>query len=222
MNFVQWLNSLDELLYELMSWLVFFPVTLWRILRHPLATMLYAEEQLRLDPDLQYRGTVSPPVMLVLTIMLIQGVGLAIDGTSPIITDRRGLAGLVDDNTTLLLLRLVLFGCFALVLATRKVNRSSVDLDRDTLKPPFYAQCYAISPFALLLGGGASAAGHHYPFVQVAGLLAIVTAFLFYGIVQVRWFRQELNQSIPRSFIDASIGMVTSIAVTAALGVLFT
>lgn len=222
MNFVQWLNSLDELLYELMSWLLFFPVTLWRILRRPLATMLYAEEQLKLDPDQQYRATVSPPVMLVLTVVLVQGVGLAIDGTSSIITNRRGLAGLVDDNTTLLLLRLVLFGCFALVLATRKVNRSTTDLDRDTLKPPFYAQCYAISPFALLLGIGASAVGHHYPFMQLAGLLAMVTAFLFYGIVQIRWFRQELNQSIPRSFVDASIGMVTSIAVTASLGVLFT
>lgn len=39
MNFVQWLNSLDELLYELVGWLVFFPVTLWRILLHPLAVL---------------------------------------------------------------------------------------------------------------------------------------------------------------------------------------
>lgn len=28
MNFMQWLNSLDELLYEVVSWIVFFPVTL--------------------------------------------------------------------------------------------------------------------------------------------------------------------------------------------------
>lgn len=51
MNFVQWLNSLDELLYELMSWFVFFPVTLWKVLRHPLAMMRYAEDQLKLDDD---------------------------------------------------------------------------------------------------------------------------------------------------------------------------
>lgn len=33
MDFMKWLNSLDELLYEVMSWLVFFPLTLWRALR---------------------------------------------------------------------------------------------------------------------------------------------------------------------------------------------
>jgi hypothetical protein len=49
MNFVQWLNSLDELLYEVRSWLVFYPITLWRVLRHPLATMHCAEDQLLLD-----------------------------------------------------------------------------------------------------------------------------------------------------------------------------
>ena len=155
MNFVQWLNSLDDLLYELMVWLIFFPLTLWRVVRHPLATMSYAEEQLLLDPERQYRGTVSPPIMLILTIVLIQEVGIAVgDGTSPIVTSRHGLAALVNDNTTLLLLRLVLFGLFALVLATRRVRRSGVPIDRDTLKPPLYAQCYAIAPFAMLASGG--------------------------------------------------------------------
>ncbi|MBB5684912.1 hypothetical protein [Sphingobium boeckii] len=221
MNFVQWLNSLDELLYELMSWLVFFPVTLCRILRHPLATMRYAEDQLLLEPEKQYRSTVSPPIMLILTIVLVQGIGLAVDGTSPIVASHRGLAGLVNDNTTLLLLRLVLFGTFALVLATRKVNRSSVDLDRDTLKPAFYAQCYAISPFTLLISGGLSALLHHHDLVQVAGLLSMVTACLFYGIVQIRWFSAELNQPVIRSFLDATIGMVVSIAITITLGLLF-
>ncbi|EQB07652.1 hypothetical protein [Novosphingobium lindaniclasticum] len=221
MNFVQWLNSLDEFLYELMSWLVFYPLTLWRILRHPLTTMRYAEDQLRLEQECQYRATVSPPVMLILTIVLIQGLGLAVDGSNAIIGRRHGLASLVDDNTTLLFLRLALFGTFALVLAARKVHRSAEDLDRDTLKPAFYAQCYAISPFALLLGGGLSAAAHFRGEVQLAGLAAILAAFLFYGIVQIRWFRQALRQSAWRSFLDASIGMIVSIAATVTIALLF-
>lgn len=221
MNFVQWLNSLDELLYELMSWLVFFPVTLWRIVRHPLATMRYAEDQLLLEPDQQYRGTVSPPIMLILAIVLLQGIGLAEGGVNPIVANRHGLAGLVTDNTTLLLLRLVLFASFALILATRKVQRSDVDFDRDTLKPAFYAQCYAIAPFALLVGGGLGAALHPHAIVQPFGIAALVAAFLFYGLVQVSWFRQELQQSRLRSFVDASIGMIASIAITVCAGVLF-
>lgn len=222
MSFVQLLTSLDALLYELISWFVFFPVTLWRIVRRPLTAMRYAEDQLRLDPELQYRGTVGPPIMLFLTIVLMHGVGVAMgESTNAIIADRHGLASLVKDNTTLLLLRLVLFGLFALVLATWKVRRSGATLDRDTLKAPFYAQCYAISPFTLLVSGGIAIALHHHPIFQAAGVGAIIAGFLFYGIVQVRWFSHELNQSYLRSFVDATIGMVVSMGVTLGFGVLF-
>ena len=220
MNFVQWLNSLDELLYELVGWLVFFPVTLWRIVRHPLATMRYAEEQLLLDPERQYRATVSPPIMLVLTVVVVQALGLAVDGANPIVARQTGLAALVDDNTTLLLVRLTLFGLFALVLASRKVARSAEPLDRDTLKPPFYAQCYAVSPFALLLGTGGTMVGHHHRLVDAAGLALIAAALLFYGIVQVRWFSRELGQSLARSFVDASVGMVASVGMTIGVALL--
>lgn len=221
MNFVQWLNSLDELLYEVMSWIVFFPVTLWRTIQHPIATMRYAEAQLLLPPDQQYRATVSPPIMLILAIVLLQGFGLAFDGANPIVTSHHGLASLVNDNTTLLLLRLVLFGTFALVLASLKVHRSEVDLDRDTLKPAFYAQCYAITPFALLIGIGVVTISHAHAAVQALGWLALVGALLFYGIVQVRWLTIELNQSVFRSFMDASVGMVASISTTICIAYLF-
>jgi hypothetical protein len=119
------------------------------------------------------------------------------------------------------LLRLALFGAFALVLAARKVHRSDVDLDRDTLKPAFYAQCYAIAPFALLLSSGLTAVAQPYRAVQIAGLIAIVAALLFYTIVEIRWFRAELSQSIFRSSLDASIGIVASFTITIGLGVLF-
>ena len=39
MDFMKWLNSLDELLYEVMSWVVFFPLTLWQALFRPIRTM---------------------------------------------------------------------------------------------------------------------------------------------------------------------------------------
>jgi hypothetical protein len=42
--------------------------------------MRYAEEQLWLEQDRQYRGTVSPPITLILTVALIQCVDLAVEG----------------------------------------------------------------------------------------------------------------------------------------------
>ncbi|WP_375288583.1 hypothetical protein [Sphingomonas sp.] len=221
MNFVQWLNSLDELLYEVMSWLVFYPVTLWRILRRPLATMRHAEDQLRLEPERQYRDTVSPPIMLILTIVLLQGISLALDGANAIVTNRRGLAGLVDDNTTLLLLRIVLFGAFALILATRKVHRSALALDRDTLKAPFYAQCYAVAPLVLLFSGGLEASGHGTAAVRVLGAAAILVALVYYWVVETRWFRSELNQSVLRSLADAGLCLLGGLALLICIALLF-
>lgn len=46
MDFLKLIQSLDELLYEIMSWLVFYPVTLWRTLTKPLTMMTYSETEL--------------------------------------------------------------------------------------------------------------------------------------------------------------------------------
>ena len=45
MDFMKWLNSLDELLYEVMSWLLFFPLTLWRAIFRPFEIMGEVERQ---------------------------------------------------------------------------------------------------------------------------------------------------------------------------------
>lgn len=164
MNFVQWLNSLDKLLYELMSWLVFFPVTLWRIVRHPLKTMAYAEDQLGQPAGRQFRGTVNPPITLILTLVPSQAIDLSVHDINPIVASQHGLARLVNDNTTLLSLRLILIGAFPLALARRKVRWSSVELDRDSLQGPFYAQCFAVAPFSLGVSLGSTLAAQSLPF----------------------------------------------------------
>lgn len=58
---MKWLNSLDELLYEVMSWLVFYPLTLWRTLLQPIGMMKYADRQLDLPEAEQYTDALSPP-----------------------------------------------------------------------------------------------------------------------------------------------------------------
>ncbi|MEJ5978246.1 hypothetical protein WG901_16460 [Novosphingobium sp. PS1R-30] len=221
MNFVQWLNSLDEFLYELMSWIVFFPVTMGKILRHPLQTMEYAEAQLSLAQDDQYRAAVSPPVFLILTLMVCQALELTVFGVNPVVASKHGLAALVNDNTTLLLLRLMLFGMFPLVLATRMVRKSALDLDRETLKAPFYAQCYAVAPFALMLSIGASITHLPIATAPAIGLGIVAAAFLFYGLLQVRWFAIKLEQSLAKAMLIASIGLIESIVFTFVIAALF-
>jgi hypothetical protein len=159
--------------------------------------------------------------MLILTVVISQAIGLAVLGTNPIVQSRRGLAGLVNDNTTLLLLRLMLFALFAVVVATRKVRRSGFGLERMTLKPAFYAQCYAISPVALLVGVGTVSFGQRHIALEVAGAFAFVAALLFYGIVQTLWFKRELGSSLGRSAFDALIGIAESFGLFLLLALLF-
>ena len=54
MNFFNLLQSLDELLYEVMSWLVFYPMTLWRVLVRP-------PRRLAPDPAALVRPWPRPP-----------------------------------------------------------------------------------------------------------------------------------------------------------------
>ena len=123
MSFMAWLSSLDELLYELMSWILFLPITLWRTLRNPIAMMDYADAQLALpDEKLQYQGTLSPPLFLVLCLLVSHALSLALGESDAIVTSKHGLSGLVSDDTSALLLRIVLFGAFALFMAARLVR----------------------------------------------------------------------------------------------------
>lgn len=220
MNFVQLLRSLDELLYELMSWVLFYPVTLWRTVRRPISTMIYAVDQLLLPEDTQYRATVSPPVMLILSVVLGQMIDLALHGTNPIVASQHGFAALISDNTTLLLFRITLFGMFPLVLATRHVSRSEFDLDRDTLKGPFYAQCFAMAPVALAFTLGTSLLVQDSASERLWGGLSFGFALVFFFVVEVRWFRIQLKQSIARSIFDVSRGLMESLAIFIALAYL--
>ncbi|MET0310205.1 MAG: hypothetical protein ABW023_15985 [Sphingomonas sp.] len=215
MQFMQFLKSLDDLLYEMITWLVFFPVTFWRTLRHPLRMMAYADAELAQSEDTQYSDTVSPPLFLLLTLLLSHAAELAVVGQSSIVADKQGLAGLISDDASLLLMRLLVFSTFPLIMALRLVRKKGETLTRDTLRLPFYAQCYPTGPFALVLGLGALATQLHWDWARIAGLAAMVVALLWYGRLQVYWFAQQLGVSMLRGFWVATVGMVQCLVVIA-------
>jgi hypothetical protein len=89
MDFMKWLNSLDELLYEVMSWLLFFPITLWRSIVHPIRTMADIERQAALPEDAQYAAVLSPPLFLALALLLAHAASTALGQTDAIMASRR-------------------------------------------------------------------------------------------------------------------------------------
>ncbi len=221
MNFMQLLSSLDEFLYELMSWLVFYPITLWRTLRRPLRMMDYAGDELGDATEEQYTDTLSPPLFLVVSLVISHLIELALIGESVLVKSTRGLSALVSDATSLLLLRLLIFSLFPMVMATQLVRRQHKRITRDTLKPPFYSQCYVTAPFALVVGLGGTLFHYTLWWAPLAGLALILAALVWYGTLQSLWFAEHLHVSKLRGFVDASIAMVGSLLLFCLIGPLF-
>jgi hypothetical protein len=222
MHFMQLLRSLDELLYEVMGWLVFFPLTLWRTVRHPLQMMEYAGSELGDTEDRQYDDTLSPPLFLLLALLLSHGLELALIGeVNPIITDKRGLAGVVNDDMSLLMLRLALFSLIPLVLAVSLLHGKRLTITRQELKAPFYAQCYAAAPFALLLGISAILMQNTSQSTILAGFAMFVFVIGAYFAVQVAWFGRHLGAGLLRALVHSASGFVAGLALMVAVAVLF-
>jgi len=191
MVFLTFLKTVDELVYELMSWLIFYPLTLWRSITRPLTMMAYADTELSDDDQGRYAEALSPPLFLLISLLLSHGFELALIGQSSVVRNTHGLAGLVHDDSSLILLRLLLFSLIPMIMATLFVRARRAPVTRETLQGPFYSQCYAVAPFSLGLNLGTQLAEQPERWLQLAGGTLVTGAFLFILITEIRWFAQS-------------------------------
>lgn len=212
MDFLKLIQSLDELLYEIMSWLIFYPVTLWRALTKPLKMMDYSEAELGDPADRQYSDTLSPPLFLLLTIALTHAAELSLVGQDQLVISRTGLSAFVSDDSSLILVRVAFFSIFPLIMAARMVRARHVKLDRGPLKPPFYSQCYVTAPFAMMMSGASILMRMGRIELEVAGLALLVFSLLWFGTLQILWFAHHLRSGYWRAAGHASRAMVEALA----------
>lgn len=217
MHFVNFLKALDELLYEIMSWLVFYPITLWRVLRHPAQMMDYADDEQSHDRAARYSATLSPPTFLLVTMLLGHALELALVGENSLIENTSGLAGLISDGTSLILFRLAAFSVIPVVIAARLVRRRGKGLNRQTLEAPFYAQCYTAAPFALAVGLATIVAQEPWARAPLVAAAILAGALLWFFVVQVGWFARHLNESRWRALVDALIGLAECLTLVGVL-----
>lgn len=221
MNFFSLLQSLDELLYEVMSWLIFYPITLWRTLVHPLKMMDYSDLEQGDAEDEQYTDTLSPPLFLLLSLILVHAAELALVGNDAVVTSKIGLSALVSTNTDLIMLRIVAYSLFAVMMATRLLRARKVEISRDTLRAPFYSQCYVAGLLAILLGMSVVLIRLAHEWSLLAGAALGLTALLWFGFLQTAWFAQHLQCSRWRAFGQASRAMIESLVALLLLSNLF-
>ena len=217
MIFFHILKSLDELLYELMTWLVFYPVTLWRSVRHPLKMMEYARSELKKRGPDQFRSTLRPPIYLLLTLVLAHIVELQAVGDSKLIDIHSGLADYINDDTTLIIFRIIGFALFPVVMATIETHLLGERVDRSTLQKPFYAQCFLAAPFALALSLASTAIRYSNSDLQSAGVALVFAASILYVWAEATWLARATPASGGRALGSAVGGFLFCTLILAGL-----
>ena len=203
MDFIRIIRSLEELLYEVMTWLVFYPRTMWRIVATPGRMMVYSDAEQADAPDKQYTDTLSPPLFLMLTILIGHGLALGLGTEAPEATTKVGKA-LFDSEQNRLIAGSLLVSLFALVAATTAVTRRGLLVDRSTLRGPFYSQCYLTAPFALAIAVASIVSRLPARGMGLAAAAASLAGVVWYLWVETTWFRLELDLDGGRAFLVAA------------------
>ena len=204
MDFIKLLRSLDELLYEVMSWLAFYPRTLVRILRHPVATAQYTRLQMQQPKEQQFTEAISPPLLLVLSILLAHALELIC--AFPLTYRPTRLASLLmGSEEGLLAFRSISFSLYALLASLWVLKRTHVRIDRDTLREPFFIESYLTSPFAVIGSIASLMIRSQVPWAVGSGLVLGLAIALWYVLAQAGVYRQITGRGLGRSLLFASI-----------------
>jgi hypothetical protein len=201
MNFFQIIRSLEDLLYEVMSWLIFYPRTLWRTVVRPNAIMAYTVEELRDTTDDRFADLLSPPLYLMLSLLIAHGIekslGVGTEEAGEILGETGRM--IVGSEQNLLLFRSFLFALFPLVASVGLIRRKGIALDRNSMKGPFYQQCYFGGTYGLAASTASAMLRHAAEPVKVAGLVLVLVGTLWYLWVQTRWIERELGVGATKS-----------------------
>ncbi|MBS0199449.1 MAG: hypothetical protein JSR70_03275 [Proteobacteria bacterium] len=188
MDLMRLLRSLEEFLYELVGWLVFYPRTFWRVLRHPGAIARYTRLELSQEPDRQFQETISPVLMLILSVGLAHAMEMALKLPPPDVNSPLGKL-LFGTEQGLLLTRSVVFCIYALGAALGTLRREHRAITRDTLREPFSIQAFLACPFVVLLSFGTLMLRMESDWLQAGGLVVGTFACIWYVLARVAAYR---------------------------------
>lgn len=198
MDFMRLLKSVEELLYELVTWILFYPLTLWRCIRHPVRMMGYASTELGDAEAEQYDDALSPPIFLLLTLFIAHLIELRFGVATKVV-----MPDVFTDERNLLFFRAIAFSLFPLLLALQDVRRRGAKLTRRTLKPAFYSQCYTAAPFILSIDLAVIIAQHANVPAVLASIAIFVAGLVWYVSAETAWLVQDGHVARGRALFHA-------------------
>lgn len=204
MDFMKILRSLEEFLYELLSWFLFYPRTMLRIIRNPAGVSKYIQLQMQQPAGEQFLAMVSPVLTLILSILITHGIEM----TAHVVTfDQLAMepvvAKMFSSYQGLLLARGAAYGLYSLVAAVWVMSQLRIRIDRNTLREPFFIQAYLVSPFTMGLSIASVLVRRHEFGLQAAGVALAALITVWYLWAQTTTYCKLLRVSAPRALAYA-------------------
>lgn len=216
MDFLKLLRSLEEFLYELCTWFLFFPRTLYRVIVHPRRMAQYVNTELTQKLDKQFDDAISPPMFLMLAVLVAHGVELLMH--QQIVGIGQLSRTVFGNEESLLLYRSITFAVWPLIATVHMLRRKKTPLTRESLRRPFFMQCYLTAPFAVALSSS-------MVFVRLPGELSThigiavsVLAFLWYAVVQAGWLKVALQRSWLNTILSTLWVLLLGSVINSAIG----
>ncbi len=196
MDLLKILRSFEEFLFEAVSWLIFYPLTLWRVLRGPLAAMDYSDREQTEDETHRYDDALSPPLFLLATIVLTNLLSMALHVPPPPESSEITRT-IYASQQNLILFRSLTFSLIPLVAAVTLLRHQQRRISRETLRGPFYAQCYLAAVCAAFVSiGGSIFQRPELP--NVIGAAIMICGAGWFLFVQSHWFARRMNVSVAK------------------------
>lgn len=199
MDFFNFAKAVEQGIYDVMMWILFYPLTLLRMLVSPASTLQYVYAEARGNPDVAFSEAMRPALMIFISIAI--GTFL-----TPFTDEQRALlqgtpiGSLVTSSWFFLIFyRMVVFSFFPLCGALLLDMLTPGPISRETLRTPFYLQCYICAPFALV--ASPTLVNIQHDSLPVYAAFAAVT--FWFLAVQYIFFRTYARQTVLRSLLLA-------------------
>ncbi len=196
MDLMALVRSIEEFLYELLSWFIFLPLTLWYCVRFPHRMMRYGASEITDDSEHRFAEALSPPILMFLTIGFLHLFDAKITNTP-----NELMAWLAQDDRNLLVFRAVVFGLLPMMFALMDLRLKRSDLTRETLRPAFYSHSYIVTPFVLMLGIAQIVAQKSFAGNGSLSLMIVLVGTVWYIAVVVNWLRQTAQLSVGKALL---------------------
>ncbi|MCA8917275.1 MAG: hypothetical protein KDB90_17925 [Planctomycetes bacterium] len=217
MDFLKILKSFEEFVYEALTWLVLLPRTLLRIVVSPGRMTAYARQELGSESEARFSDALSPPLLLILCVLISHFIDLAV--RSPDTKVESGLGGMVlSSEQNLLLYRTIAFGVWSLAGSVYLLLCLRKPVNRETLRMPFYEQCYLVAPFALATSISLTLIDLGQTWSLLVATFLSLAFVLWFWVTQAAWLRSSASLGRWRSLVAATLVLLVGSVVNAGIG----